>query len=109
MIKLLQRPLSRLGAASAAIAERYMPDAWIYAILLTFIAYFAALALTPSTAWHAATAWHSELWNKDVLTLIAQFSVNLILCTTMARAPVIQQALIRLAAKPTTATGAIAL
>ncbi len=107
MFPALQKRLSRVGAVSAAFAERFMPDAWIYAVLLTAIAYVAAVVLTPATWWSAAVAWQNELWNKDILTLIAQFSINLTLCTTLARAPLVQRGLVRLAAAPRSAVDCI--
>ncbi len=69
--------LNRSGALAASWAERFLPDPWIYAVLLTVTAYCAALLLTERTPWEAARAWHDGLWNRSILTLVAQFSINL--------------------------------
>ncbi len=109
MLVATQRVLGRLGQASSILAERYLPDAWIYAVFLTFIAYFGAIAIVGATPLEAARAWQKELWNKDILVLIAQFSINLTLCTAMARAPGVSRVLTRIASAPSSAFQAIAL
>jgi len=50
--------LNRCGARAAVLADRFLPDPWIYAVILTLIAYCGALLFTPSTPWMAALAWH---------------------------------------------------
>ena len=99
--------INRSGALAASWAERFLPDPWIYAILLTVTAYCAALLLTEATAWETASAWHDGLWDRSILTLVAQFSINLILCTALARTPLLKRALARLARMPATAPQAI--
>ena len=109
MRKQVSEYLNRFGARAAAVVERFLPDPWIYAIILTLIAYLAALVFTPATPWRAALAWHEGLWDRSILLLIAQFSINLILCATLARAPLVEKALLRLARTPEAASGAIRL
>lgn len=106
-IHLAQRRISRVGAAAAWFSDRFMPDAWIYAVLLTGIAMAGAVVFTPTSFQATVLAWQNELWNKDVLLLVGQFSINLILCTALAHAPLVQRGLERLAAAPRTAVGAV--
>ncbi|MBL91144.1 MAG: hypothetical protein CMH56_04935 [Myxococcales bacterium] len=104
-----ETPLEKIGRISGLFAERYVPDPWIYAILLTGVAYFSACIFTDAGLWKSAEAWHVGLWNKGILVLIAQFSLNLILCTAIARTPLLKKGLAALAHTPNSAKMAIAL
>ena len=104
-----ESPLEKIGRLSGLFAERYVPDPWIYAILLTAVAYFSACIFTETGWWESAVAWHVGLWNKGILILIAQFSLNLILCTALARPPLLKRGLAALAHLPKTPKKAIAL
>ena len=101
--------LERLGRLSGAFAERYVPDPWIYAISLTLLAMIAAVCVTEHGVWEVARAWHGGFWNNKILTLVAQFSLNLILCTALARTPLLGRGLRALASLPATPRAAIAL
>jgi len=92
--------LERLGRWAGMFAERFVPDPWIYAIALTFIAFFGAVIVTDKEVVDVARAWHKGLWNKAILVLIAQFSFNLIVCTSLARTPLVKGLLARMAGLP---------
>jgi len=108
-MKQIQKKLQTLGVAAGSFSEKYIPDPWILAIFLTLIAYSASVLLTDATLWGTLTAWHDGFWNQKILTLIAQFSINLILCTTLAKAPPIESFLIKIAKIPKSAFFAIFL
>lgn len=92
--------LLKIGSRASFFAERFVPDAWIYAILLTFVSFFAASIFTPSTPWEVAVAWQNGFWNPDILKLIAQFSLILLLGTALAQTPGVRKILTFLAKQP---------
>jgi short-chain fatty acids transporter len=96
-------PLERLGRFMSRFADRWVPDPWIYAALLTFVAFGLAVIAGGASPREVAVAWQKGLWDPSILTLIAQFSLNLILCAAMARSPAVSALLRRLAAVPRTA------
>ena len=108
-MKQLQKSLQRIGATAGSLSEIYIPDPWIVAIFLTLVAYIAAVVMTQSTLWDALSAWQDGFWNTQILILIAQFSINLILCTTLAKAPPVEKVLKKIAHIPESAFTSIVL
>ena len=105
--------LETVGHWSGLFAERFVPDPWIYAMVLTAIAMIAAYNWGDpekvSTVNDVVRAWSKGLWNPKILILIAQFSFNLIVCTALAQTSLVQKILATLAAVPKTPRQAIAL
>lgn len=99
--------MERVGGYAGVFAEQFVPDPWIYAIALTGVAYLAAVIFTDAGPWGAAEAWQTGLWNKNILVLIAQFSFNLIVCTALARTPLLRWILAKLASLPKSPFAAI--
>lgn len=99
--------IQSIGNRTSVFAEQFVPDPWIYAIFLTALGGLAAVLFTPSSAWQATLAWQEGFWNPSILLLVAQFSFNLVLCTTLARTPAVQAVLIWIARFPSSAFSAI--
>ena len=85
-------------------AERYIPDPYLYAVILSFITVVAAFVWTPSSPAKIIDAWYNGIWG--ILAFSAQMALVLVTGITLADAPLIKGLLRRLAAVPTNQAGA---
>jgi short-chain fatty acids transporter len=85
-------------------AERYIPDPFLYAVVLTFITIAAAFFLTPTTPTKVIDAWYGGIWS--ILGFAAQMALVLATGITLAEAPIVKRLLTRLATVPGSQTGA---
>jgi short-chain fatty acids transporter len=79
-------------------AERYIPDPYLYAVLLTFITVVAALIFTPAGGIKIIDAWYKGLW--AILAFAMQMALVLTTGVALANAPFVKRLLERLAAMP---------
>lgn len=86
------------------LSELYVPDPFLLAIILTFVAAAIARCFTDSSADQILDAWYRGLW--DITPFAMQMA--LILCTgvALARSPIIKWALCGLAGLPNGQTAA---
>lgn len=86
------------------IMQRYLPDAFLFAVILTFIAFGAAWLKTGKTFMEVVNAWGGGMWN------LLGFSMQMILVVvtghTMASSKPVKRLLSRLASIPTDNAGA---
>jgi short-chain fatty acids transporter len=85
-------------------AERYIPDPYLYALILTFITALAAYFFTPSPPEKIVTAWYDGIW--AILAFAMQMALILSTGVTLAEAPQIKALLRRLASIPKEQGGA---
>jgi short-chain fatty acids transporter len=85
-------------------AERFIPDPYLYAVLLSFITIAAAWIFTASEPAKIITAWYNGLWS--ILAFAMQMALVLTTGIALARAPLIHRGLSKLAAMPRHQTGA---
>jgi short-chain fatty acids transporter len=85
-------------------AERYIPDPYLYALLLTFFTAAGALLLTPADAPKIVTAWYDGVW--AILAFAMQMALILSTGVALAEAPFVKRLLERLASIPTHQAGA---
>jgi short-chain fatty acids transporter len=85
-------------------AERYIPNPYLYAVVLTFITVAAALIWTASGPGQVIDAWYKGIW--DILAFALQMALVLVTGVTLAAAPLVKNLLRRLAAVPTGQSGA---
>jgi short-chain fatty acids transporter len=95
------RSLTRL---CVRYAERYIPNPFLYALILTFITVVAALLWTASDAGQVIDAWYQGIW--DILAFALQMALVLVTGVTLADTPVVRRLLRRLGAVPGGQTGA---
>ncbi|MEO8921279.1 MAG: TIGR00366 family protein [Caldimonas sp.] len=79
-------------------AERYIPNPYLYAVILTFITVVAAFVWTPSGAVKIVDSWYGGIWN--IFTFALQMALILATGVTLADAPLIKRWLKKLAALP---------
>jgi short-chain fatty acids transporter len=68
--------IARFALALTAWTERWVPDAFIFALLATFIVFAAALGATPSTTVQVVDAWGRGFW--DLIPFTLQMSLVII-------------------------------
>jgi short-chain fatty acids transporter len=88
-------------------AERWIPDAFIFALLATFIVVLAAVIATPSTPPQVVDAWGRGFWELIPFTL--QMSLIIITGHVLATSPPMGRIIRAIASWPQTPRGAVAL
>ncbi len=96
------RPIARLFVK---YAERYIPDPYLYALILTFITALASYAFTPSGADKIASAWYDGIW--AILAFAMQMALILATGVALADAGPVRWLLGRAAAIPRAQAGAV--
>ena len=82
------------------IAQRYLPDAYLFAVILTFIAFLMALGLTGKGAMAIIKAWGDGLWG--ILAFAMQMTLILVTGHAMASSRAIHNILKAIAANAKT-------
>ena len=54
--------LQKLASASTRWSTRWVPDAWVIAVILTIIAFVLGLIFTKATAFQLVQNWGSGFW-----------------------------------------------
>jgi short-chain fatty acids transporter len=90
--------LPRLGLALTRWTERWVPDSWIIAVILTLVVAFLAMTVSGASPATALNAWGNGLW--VLLTLAMQFTLMMVVAYACAVSPPIKRVFIRLASYP---------
>jgi short-chain fatty acids transporter len=101
---IIAKPFRAVARVCVHLSEMYVPDPFLLAIILTFVAAAIAVCFTDSGADQILDAWYRGLW--DIMPFAMQMA--LILCTgvALARSPIIKRALRGLAGFPNGQTAA---
>ena len=99
--------LARAALALTDWTERWVPDAFIFALAATGLVFAAAIAATPSTVAETVDAWGRGFWELIPFTL--QMSLVIITGHVLATSPPMTRAIRRIAEWPDTPRGAVAL
>jgi short-chain fatty acids transporter len=99
--------VARAALALTDWAERWIPDAFIFALLATFIVIIAASTATPSTPADVVDAWGRGFWELIPFTL--QMSLIIITGHVLATSPPIGRLIRAIASLPHSPRGAVAL
>ena len=89
------------------LVQRWLPNPFIFAILLTFVAALVAMPLCRQTPLEVVEHWGDGVWN--LLAFAMQMALVLVCGSTLAAAPVIKRAIDAMARFPQSAPAAIAL
>lgn len=87
--------------------QKYLPEPFIFAIILTFVAILVAIPVCKQTIGEVVSNWGGGVWN--LLGFSMQMALVLVTGATLAAAPLIKKGISRLASMPKTPAGAIAL
>src|SRR5262249_55729663 len=97
-------PLQFVTQAAVRYAERYIPDPFLYGVILTFVIAAAAFIWTPSSPLKIINSWYAGIWT--ILGFAMQMALVLATGVTLADAPIVKRLLTRVAAFPTHQAGA---
>jgi len=97
--------LRRLTRIFVRYAERYIPDPYLYALILTFVTAGAAAVFTGSDAPKIVTSWYDSIWN--ILAFAMQMALILSTGVALADAPPVRRLLERVASIPARQSGAV--
>lgn len=88
------------------LVQKFLPDAFVFCIILTIIVFVAAIPVTGMNPIEVAGAWGKGVWG--LLEFSMQMALVLVLGSALANAPAVKGLIRRLAAIPRTAAGSIA-
>jgi short-chain fatty acids transporter len=91
-----------LTALCVRYVERLMPDPYLFAVILTLIVVaLVALLVRGATATGILKAWYGGVWGpQNIFTFAFQMVLILVTGYTLAEAPVLKRAIIRVARRP---------
>ena len=92
--------------ACVRLVQRWLPEPFIFAVLLTLVAACIAMPVCHQTPVEVIHNWGGGVWG--LLAFAMQMSLVLVTGATLAAAPVVKKAISRLARVPKTPAGAIA-
>ncbi|HTK29949.1 MAG TPA: TIGR00366 family protein [Vicinamibacterales bacterium] len=99
--------VSALALRFTAWTERWIPDAFVFALVATFVVFGAALAATGATPGQTVDAWGRGFWELIPFTL--QMSLVIITGHVLATSPPMGRLIRRIAGWPSTPAAAVAL
>ena len=94
--------MQSLTGLSVRYVERLMPDPYLFAVVLTvLVAIAVAVQVRGASASGMLTAWYGGVWgSQNIFTFAFQMVLILVTGYTLAEAPVLKRAIVRIAAKP---------
>lgn len=90
--------LAQLGLALTRFTERWVPDSWVIAVLLTLIVAVLAMAVGGASAVETLNAWGNGLW--ALLALSMQFTLMMVVSYACAVSPPLKRLFVWLASRP---------
>ena len=99
--------VARAALALTAWTEKWVPDAFIFALAGTVLVVFAALVWTPATLAEVVDAWGNGFW--DLIPFTLQMSLIIITGYVLATSGPMRMAIRAIARWPRTPRGAVAL
>ena len=100
-------PLDRVARPFVGFVERFYPDAFVFALLLTAVVLVMTIGLTPTTAAEAVGIWGRGL--AGLLPFITQVALTLVCAHALAHTDLVDRAITRVANWPDTPGAAYAL
>ncbi|MFP4078171.1 MAG: short-chain fatty acid transporter [Candidatus Izemoplasmataceae bacterium] len=94
----MKKAFDKLTQGSVRLVEKYLPNPFIFAILLTFVVFISAVLFTQNGPIGVLDAWYGGFWN--LLPFSMQMTLVLVTGTIMATAPAFKRLLQRLAELP---------
>ena len=91
--------------ACVNIVQKFLPDAFIFCIVLTIIVFVAAMPVSKMNPFEIANAWGDSMWL--LLGFSMQMALVLVLGTALATAPPVKKAINAAAEVPKSPTSAI--
>ena len=102
----MSQPITRIALALTRFAERWLPDAFVFALAATVVVFVAGLAIGVP-AGQLVSAWGNGF--PDLLAFAMQMALVIVTGYVVATARPVRRAIDRLARLPRSARGAVAL
>jgi len=99
--------LQKLASASTRWSTRWVPDAWVIAVILTIVAYLLGLIFTKATAFQLIQNWGSGFWT--LLSFGMQMALVIMTGYILATTPFFSKLLNGLAGLPKSNKASIAM
>jgi short-chain fatty acids transporter len=100
-------PVARVALALTDWTERWVPDAFIFALIATVLVIVAALTATPASVAQTIDAWGRGFW--DLIPFTLQMALVIITGHVLASSPPMGRVIRMIASWPRTPRGAVAL
>lgn len=97
----------KFSKGCVAIVQKYLPDPFIFAIILTFFVFLIGMPITHQGPLGMVLGWGTGFW--ELLAFSMQMALVLVTGHTLANAPAFKRGLENLASKPKTPVQAIVL
>ncbi|MBA6340929.1 short-chain fatty acid transporter [Colwellia sp. MB02u-10] len=81
--------------SSVSLVKNWLPDPFVFAVILTFVVFIAAIPLTQSSPMDLVTAWYGGFWS--ILSFAMQMAMVLVTGTILATTDVFKKYLSKLA------------
>ncbi|PAT01659.1 short-chain fatty acid transporter [Candidatus Izimaplasma bacterium ZiA1] len=94
----MKKLFDKLTQGSVKLVEKYLPDPFIFAIILTFIVVVVSMIVTKTTPIGVVEAWYGGFWN--LLAFSMQMTLVLVTGTILATAPAFKKLLGKVASLP---------
>lgn len=91
-------PIAKMGNVLLKFSLKYMPDASIFAVLLTVIAFIAGVALTDQGPIEMIGNWYKGFW--ELLAFAMQMSLIVVTGSAVANSPAVKKGIKRIASIP---------
>jgi short-chain fatty acids transporter len=94
--------MQHLTTLCVGYVERFMPDPYLFAVILTVIVVtLVALLVRGATPPGVLKAWYGGVWgSQNIFTFAFQMVLILVTGYTLAEAPILKRAIIHIASKP---------
>lgn len=94
----MKKIFDKMTQGSVKLVERFLPDPYIFAIILTFVVFLVAMITTQSGPLTIIEAWYGGFWS--LLQFSMQMAMILVTGTILATAPLFKKGLGKLASIP---------
>ena len=94
----MKKIFDKMTQGSVKLVEKFLPDPYIFAILLTFFVVIISLIVTKTAPLNIIQAWYGGFWS--LLTFSMQMAMILVTGTILATAPLFKKGLGKLASIP---------
>ncbi|WP_290902912.1 short-chain fatty acid transporter [Ferroglobus sp.] len=99
--------LERIGYRISASVEKWMPDPFLFAVILTFISYIMGIVIAKQSPVDMVLYWYKGFWT--LLTFAMQMVLILVTGYALAYHPAVHKMLVKLASLPKNGKQAAAL
>ena len=83
--------LKKIARFFVGVTEKYMPDPYLFAVILTAIVFIASLVFTDATPFNLISIWGNGLWGLLAFTM--QMCTIIVFGTAFAKTPAIEKVL----------------